>query len=85
VCAVVVAIDRFSAFGATAQPAHSSVKSATTVSLNVLGFVFFMLGLRGVLTPQVLYFRAKNRILLECGFGSEIVKNCAVFLMRNTT
>jgi hypothetical protein len=39
-----LAIDRFSAFGATAQPAHSSVNSATTVSLNMLGFniVFFM-------------------------------------------
>ena len=44
VCAAVTAIDRFSAFGTTAQPAHSMVNSATTVSLNVLRFsmVFFM-------------------------------------------
>src|SRR5262249_37999579 len=39
-----MAIDGFSACGATAQPAHKSVESATTLSLNVLRFsvVFFM-------------------------------------------
>jgi hypothetical protein len=43
-CAAVVATDRFSAFGATAQPANSRVKSVTTVKLSVLRFsiVFFM-------------------------------------------
>jgi hypothetical protein len=43
-CAVVVAIDRFSAFGAAAQPANSSVKKATTVSLTALplSILFFM-------------------------------------------
>ena len=43
-CAVAVAIDRFSAFGATAQPANSSVKNATTVRLTAppLSILFFM-------------------------------------------
>jgi hypothetical protein len=33
-CAEAVALDRFSALGATAQPANSSVKNATTVRLT---------------------------------------------------
>ena len=43
-CAAAVAIDRFSAFGATAQPANSSVKNATTVRLTAppLSILFFM-------------------------------------------
>ena len=43
-CGVTVAIDRFSAFGATAQPANSSVKNATTVRLTAPPFsiLFFM-------------------------------------------
>jgi hypothetical protein len=43
-CAAAVAIDRFSAFGATAQPANSSVKNATTIRLTAppLSILFFM-------------------------------------------
>jgi hypothetical protein len=43
-CAATVAIDRFSASGATAQPANSSVKNATTVRLTAppLSILFFM-------------------------------------------
>jgi hypothetical protein len=43
-CAAVVAIDRFSAFGPTAQPANSSVKNATTVRLTAppISILFFM-------------------------------------------
>jgi hypothetical protein len=44
-----------------------------TVSLNVLGFVFFMLGLRGVLTASGFVLSREEPHLLECGFGSEIV------------
>ena len=42
VCAAVVAIDRFSAFGATAQPANIRVNSATTVRLTRFSIMFFM-------------------------------------------
>jgi hypothetical protein len=43
-CVAAVAIDRFSDFGATAQPANSSVKNATTVRLTAppLSILFFM-------------------------------------------
>jgi hypothetical protein len=43
-CAAAVAIGTFSAFGATAQPANSSVKNATTVRLTAppLSILFFM-------------------------------------------
>ena len=42
--AAVVVTDRFAVCGSTAQPANSSVKSATTVRLTVLPFsiVFFI-------------------------------------------